>query len=71
MDKEDDSERLDFKINLANIELAIRMLYREKAIDGRTFLDFVFQARTAITMDELREFSYDLSHLIKNKKHTW
>ena len=62
--------RLRFNVDLANIELAIRSLYRDKAIDEKTFLDFVFQVRTAITMDELREFSYDLSHLVKNKRGT-
>ena len=41
--------RLRFNVDLANIERALRSLYRDKAIDEKTFLDFVFQARTPIT----------------------
>jgi len=65
---EDERENLDFKVNLANIELVIRSLYKERTIDGETFSDFMFQARTAITMDELRQLAHDLAELSKSKE---
>jgi hypothetical protein len=64
---EDERENLDFKVNLANIELAIRALYKERRIDGKTFSDFMFQARTAMAMDELRQLARDLAELSKSK----
>jgi hypothetical protein len=65
---EDERESVDFKVNLANIELALRILRDEKTIDETTYFDFMIEARRATTIDQLRKLGHRLARVTKIKK---
>ncbi len=65
---EDEREKFEFKANRANLELALRALWREGKIDDLTYWRFLGRIWGARKNEELLKLARELARIVKEGK---